>query len=233
MKSVEEWIQGFNLMYNNLSSDKAPGLELYEMSRLLTDAEDTVVVALYNGSLGESFESTEALTTYLGTLVKQGEGKVASEAGLYHLFDGTTVFELPNDILFRTLEACTIQNSCGKEVLVPVVPVTQDEFWRTVRNPFKKQNDNRVLRLSYATGKETGGEQFAETNYAELISDNTIVDYKVRYLSRPEPIILETLSDGLSIHGKTDMATCKLPEILHQTILAEAVRQAKAIWNNQ
>lgn len=229
MKTVEEWAVAFNILYNNIASDKAPGLEPYEISRFLTSAQETIVVSLYRGAMGAAFESTEEVTNYLSTLVKQSKGKV-SNADVPHIYEDSQVFEVPSDLLFRTWEGCTIVNSCGKEVSVPVIPITQDEYWRTVRNPFKKQNDQRVLRLAYST--ENGDTTFAETKYIELISDFAITDYSVRYLAKPSPIILEDLTDtGLEINGETKAMTCKLPEVLHQTILAEAVNAAKAVWN--
>ncbi len=231
MKTVGEWLQEFNRLYNNIASDAAPGLEPYEISCFLTDAQEAIVVALYKGSLGAPFESSEDVTAYLATLVKQDNGKV-SDAVVPHIVEGSTVFEIPDDLLFRTWEGCTITlTQCkNKSVFVPVIPVTQDEYWRTVRNPFKKQNSNRVLRLSYSEAKETASE-FVETKFVELVSDYPIVDYTVRYLAKPSPIILEDLPDGLSIGGETKAQTCLLPEVLHQTILSEAVRMAKAVWS--
>ena len=56
------------------------------------------------------------------------------------------------------------------------------------------------------------------------------MSYIVRYLKKPEPIILEDLEDGLTIDGQNEAKTCMLHESLHSTILNEAVRLAKAIW---
>ena len=110
-----------------------------------------------------------------------------------------------------------------------VVPVTQDEFWRTSRNPFKRQNNDRVLRLAYGSS-ESFGDSLYTSRYSELVSDNDVVEYTVRYLRKPEPIILRDLEDGLTIDGESTARTCKLPESLHQAILEEAVRRAKAVW---
>ena len=52
----------------------------------------------------------------------------------------------------------------------------------------------------------------------------------MRYIKKPEPIILCDLEDGLTIDGESEAKTCKLNEHLHQAILEEAVRRAKAVW---
>ena len=229
MKNVNEWSLEFDQMYQNITSNQAPGLTEYEKSVRLTRAEWDVQIMLYKGSLGKSFEETEELTHYLDSLVCQYDTS-APVSGVPHIVSGSKVFELPDDMLFRTLEICKInRDGCGPVDAV-VVPVTQDEFWRTSRNPFKKQNGNRVLRLSFGSSEEFSDGLYS-SQYSELISDYPIESYTVRYIRKPEPIILVDLEDGLSIDGETEAKTCKLPEALHQTILTEAVKAAKAVWN--
>ena len=232
MKTCEEWSLEFDLLYNNIASDKAPGLNEYEKSVFLTRAQEAIVVGLYKGTLGDAFESTEEMTAYLDTLVIQKSILPQSNSSLYKISSKSYLFKNPPELLFRTWESCKVNSTeCGVQDL-PVVPVTQDEYWRTVRNPFKKQNSQRVLRLSYAKN-DSGEETFQKDGYTELISDYPVTHYIVRYLSRPKPIILQSLENtGLSIDGETDKMTCKLDEALHNTILAEAVRMAKAVWNN-
>lgn len=227
MKNCPEWENGFDLLYQNITSNQAPGLNAYEKSVFLTEAEYAIYVALYNGTLRNSFEETEELTSYLATMVNQDDCPYAPNAP--KLIDKSKVYELPEDLLFITLEICTVDvEGCGTKQAV-VVPVTQDEFWRTHRNPFKRQNNDRVLRLAYGSTDSFGSSLYT-SRYSELISDNDIVKYTVRYLKKPEPIILEDLEDGLTIEGESRAMTCKLPEALHQAILEEAVRRAKAVW---
>lgn len=229
MKNCPEWENGFDLLYQNITSNQAPGLNAYEKSVFLTEAEYAIVIGLYNGTLKHSFEETEELTAYLNSLVCQVDCQKSNCAP--HIVDNSTVFGLPEDLLFRTLEMCTINVAgCGTKKAI-VVPVTQDEFWRTYRNPFKRHNNDRVLRLSYGSADADDNGLYRQ-DYSELVSDNEIVKYTVRYLRKPEPIILCDLEDGLSIEGETEAKTCKLNEHLHQAILEEAVRRAKAVWTS-
>lgn len=229
MKNVNEWSLEFDQMYQNITSNQAPGLTEYEKSVRLTRAQSDVLIMLYKGQLGQSFEETEELTHYLHSVVEQFV-TTSPEADSSHIVSSSCVFKLPDDMLFRTLEICKIdRGDCGSVDAV-VVPVTQDEYWRTSRDPFKKQNKSRVLRLSYGKSEESS-DGLELSQYSELISDYPIVSYTVRYVKRPEPIILVDLEDGYSIDGETEPKTCKLPEALHQLILTEAVKAAKAIWN--
>ena len=230
MKNTIEWSQEFDLMYNNIMSDKAPGLEEYEKSVFLTRAEEAVAIAVYKGSLGDSFEATEEITDYLATLVEQVTLTSPSNKAI-HIVPSSVVYSLPEDFLFRTYESCGITvDGCGT-MTANVIPVTQDEFWRTSRNPFKKQNSSRVLRLAFGKSGEVD-DNLSETHYTELVSDYPVASYTLRYMRKPDPIILEPLEGGLSINGKTEQMTCKMPEALHQTILTEAVKLAKAVWQS-
>lgn len=60
----------------------------------------------------------------------------------------------------------------------------------------------------------------------ELISDEDIRGYLVRYMSRPEPIILLDLPEGLFINNVNEKTECKLNPGLHRTILEVAVNMA-------
>lgn len=239
MKTSVEWLQAFNLLYNNIASDKAPGLEPYEISYFLTTAQDNVVISLYSGSYGKSFEASEEVTDYLSTLVRQQEcKKILPSDDITVISDKSVLFANPNDLLFRTLEFCTIKSDCGEDVQIPVVPVTQDEYFRTVRNPFKKQNKRRALRLAFSKcdlsqRKMDDDSKTSQSDirwYSEIVSDFPILTYTVRYISRPTPIIVDNLPDSLEINGCSKASTCTLPEALHNTILAKAVELAKATW---
>lgn len=231
MKTCQEWSLEFDLLYNNIVSDKAPGLNEYEKSVFLTRAQEEVITELYKGSTGESFEETELLVSALDSLVKQADCKQTEGDGdIIKISPDSLVFRNPADMWLRTVETCLINTGCDNDY-VSVVPVTQDEYWRTIGDPFKGANNRRVLRLSYSTISEKNGEGYSKEKYSEIISKYPVVRYGVRYIAQPEPIILEDLEDGLSINGKSEKQTCKLPEELHYAILKAAVSLAKAVWS--
>ena len=229
MKTCEEWSTEFDLLYQNITSNQAPGLTEYEKSVFLTREQEADVVMLYNGTLSRSFEETEEITHYLSALVTTKEISDAS-CNANHLVSDSYVFELPDDLLFRTLEICKVEvPGCGTKDMI-VVPVTQDEYWRTSRNPFKRANENKVLRLTSGESSSFGSNAYT-AQYSEIISKYPVVSYTVQYLKKPEPIILVDLSEeDKTINGETGPKTCALPEFLHQTILTGAVRAAKAAW---
>jgi hypothetical protein len=231
MKNVTEWSTEFNIAYNNIMSNQAPGLNEYEKSVFLTRAEEDTVVGIYKGSIIVPFESTEEVTDYLSPLVAQANCSAVT-GEVKHIVEGSAVYALPTDVLFRTYEKCVVSTDCGG-VDANVVPVTQDEFWRTNRDPFKNGNKRRVLRLSYADTIMDSSALDHHLIYSELVSKYPIQSYMVRYIKRPEPIILQAIPEGYpSINGERAVKTCKLHENLHQLILMRAVELARAVWSD-
>lgn len=222
--TTQEFSLEFDLMYNNISSNQAPGLSEYEKSLFLTQAQEALVLDIYSGKLGSSFESTEEVTDYLSPLVKQAtyttkvEGKGLDSRSVF--------FNIDTDIWFKTGEKAIIKDDslkCGNstEREVDVVPVTQDTLYRTKNSPFRGPNERRILRLD------------CEANKVELISKYPIESYTIRYLSKPEPIILDNLPEGLTINGISTPQTCKLSSAIHRAILIRAVSIAKSVWGSQ
>lgn len=209
---------GSDLSASNLALDE------YEKSRFLTDAQEQLVLSYYNGknSYLESFEQTEEMRRYLGTLVRTKTLTPVENTGELVLIDeNSKVFELPENLWFITYEQAKFADDaggCASGKTSLVVPVTQDDLSRTLENPFKGPSLRRVLRLDI------------EDNQIELISKYKVAKYTVRYLEYISPIILVDLDDGLSINGVTEKTECAFPVGLHRTILELAVALAKAAY---
>lgn len=222
--TTQEFSLEFDLMYNNIMSNQAPGLSEYEKSLFLTQAQEALVLDIYSGKLGSPFESTEEVTEYLSPLVKQTTLK--TDVYGCGLDSSSVFFEIPEDVWFKTGEKAVISadslecKGCAKRE-VDVVPVTQDTLYRTKNSPFRGPNERRVLRL------DSGAYN------VELISKYPIISYTLRYLSKPEPIILEDLTDGLTINGQSKAQTCKLNPAIHRAVLSRATSIAKSVWSSQ
>lgn len=210
----QEFSIEFDILYNNISSNKAPGLNEYEKSVFLTKAQEQIVTELYSGrnTTYNSFEETEEQRRYLNTLVETkvcNKHKNTIQNPFETVTNNSTLFDLPNDVLFITYESARVNS---KEV--DVHPVSQDELSKILKNPFRGPSNNRVLRLDIGD------------NIVELISVNDISSYKIRYIRKPNPIILTDLEDDLSINGISEELECELDSSLHRTILDRAVALA-------
>lgn len=222
MKASEFSLE-FDILYNNIMSDMAPGLNAYEKSVFLTQAQESLVLLLYKGDgIDNSFEGDEADRRYLSTLSKEISPTLTKQE-VRNSYTYST-YTLPEDHLFTTYEYIESGTSKCSSDGINVIPTRLDELNHFLRNPFRGIKANQVLRLD----KEGG---------ITLISNSPIEDYKIHYLRKPYPIILEDLEDeGVSIDGNTkplsDEEVCELPEILHRQIIIQAVQMAKLVWKN-
>ena len=220
--TTQEFSNEFDILYNNIMSNSATGLNEYEKSIFLTQAQEALVLDIYRGKFDEnSFESTEEVSDYINTLVRQS--KITDTVEGNGISTNSVFYQLPDDIWFITYESVILRDNnldCknGQEVIVK--PITQDEYYSISKNPFRGANDRRVLRL-------------LSDNKAELISKYRIESYLIRYLSKPEPIILDNLSTyRVTINGKSEITECKLNPAVHRILLNRAVQLAKSIWTS-
>ena len=201
---------------NNLAFDE------YEKSIFLTKAQEQIVLELY-----QELEQSEEVRKYLSNLIKTDNYVPVGEQDetlINNNFKSYKV-EISNDILFMIYEQCTLndENNCINNKIVSVVPTIHDDLDKVLKNPFKSPNSRKVIRLDF-------------DNKIELISKYSISNYKVRYLKKPNPIILITLEDNLSINnGDTKVSNGETNPILHERIVQRAVQlavQSKVKSNN-
>ena len=193
----------------------------YEKSIFLTKAQEQIVLELY-----QELEQSEENRKYLSNLIKTGNYVPVGEQDetlINNTFKSYKV-EISNDILFMIYEQCTLsdENNCINNKIVSVVPTIHDDLDKVLKNPFKSPNNRKVIRLDF-------------DNKIELISKYNISNYKVRYLKKPNPIILITLDDNLSINGDTEVSNGETNPILHERIVQRAVQlavQSKVKSNN-
>ena len=220
--STEEFSNEFDVLIQSFtqnikfSNTDSIAFTEYEKSVFLTKAQEQLVIELYNGKnpYNDSFEKTEEIRRYLNFLVKTVNLNPSQNDELNNnkITNKSFMFFLPKDLLFITYESVdTTNTTCGNSLDVQVYPVTQDQFHRVINNPFRRSK-RRVLRLD------------AGNNMVELISNNNITNYKIRYLSRPQPIIIQDLFNNLAIDGVSTKTECQLHSSLHRLILERAVR---------
>lgn len=221
--------------YDSMESLDSIEINEYEKSVFLTKAQEQLVISLYNGKnpFNDSFEKTEEIRTYLASLVKtytavnqipeiQEDGHSLVKVSPS---DIETYYELPDDLLFIIYESVsfTSEDSCINGKVAGVIPVTYDTYYRISQNPFRQQNDRRVLRLDIMS------EPYLRR--VALISKNQIGEYNVTYLKRPKPIVLQDFTatnNNLSIDGVNEKTECEINPALHKIILESAVQLALA-----
>ena len=192
----------------------------YEKSIFLTKAQEQIVLELY-----QELEQSEENRKYLSNLIKTGNYVPVGEQDetlINNTFKSYKV-EIEDSVLFMIYEQCTLsdENNCINDRIVSVVPTIHDDLDKVLKNPFKSPNNRKVIRLDF-------------DNKIELISKYNISNYKIRYLKKPNPIILVKLED-LNIDKKQEVSNGETNPILHERIVQRAVQlavQSKVKSNN-
>lgn len=241
MKNTTEWLQSFNLLWNNIASDKAPGLEPYEISVFLTQAQEAVVKDYFSAKsngLSEGFDNSARRQSDFKNLIVTETLTTASSGDVsgFTMNAQRKYYKCPAKALVLLNEE--LITTAGSSVTV--LPISYDEYSRLMMQPYKYPPKGQVWRLIMNTGQQSSGAAFTDASayqVFELIGNFANIGectYRLRYVKRPSPIILESLaSTGLSINGETAETTCQLPEHLHDEILQRAVLGAKVSWVDQ
>lgn len=221
----------FDILYNNITSNQAPGLNEHEKSVFLTKAQDEIVKNYFNpkgNKYGEGFDGNQKRQIDFSSITNV-DIKTDFNEPIFDNRENTQSVQLPLNTWMIVNERVEVSRD-DKTISLVVKPISFEDYDRVMSKPFKRP-------LKYQAWRLINNE---EVNKADLIVGpvDTIEKYIIRYVRRPEPIIVGPL-DGLTIDGycytgetTTDLHTegCKLDPILHEEIVQRAVELAKVAW---
>ena len=235
--NVSEFSLEFDVLYNNITSNLSPGLSEYEKSVFLTRAQEQIVknhFGIKSNSKQEGLNNSIKRDTDFSTLFKT----VSINSGITEIPNPTNTlntrvrrFTIKEDYLFIINEFCEIAklDSAGNVLdtqLTTVVPLHYSEFARLNSGPYKEPNLHETWRIisDVVTVNESTFDLYIRYNW-------TLINYIIRYIKKPNPIILEELNtQNLTIDGKHEVSSCELNPILHQEVLDRAVELAKVAF---
>ena len=108
----QEFSNEFDILYNNIASNQAPGLDEYEKSVFLTKAQDAIVLELFSGKnvFGDSFEKTEEVRQYLSNIVKTTTLSKTTDTSIKKLSEKSIIYDKPEDLWFTIYENIEFDN---------------------------------------------------------------------------------------------------------------------------
>ena len=220
----EEFENEFMVLYNNVMSNAAPGLNSYEISVFLTKAQEEIVKNYFNpkgNKYQEGFDGSAKRQIDFSGLISVAD---ATTTTLSPTFDvRAKVYKLPEDLFLIINESLTTDTDIKQ-----VIAIRYDEYTRLMSKPYKEPLKFQAWRLV------TKGEGSSIVQ-SEVISHSgeTITKYTIRYVRRPKPIILCGLNSDygdVSINGMSTVSECELNPLIHEEILQRAVELAKAAY---
>lgn len=219
-----EFSNGFEVLYNNIMSNAAPGINEYEKSVLLTKAQDEVLKNYFNpkgNKYQEGFDGSAKRQIDFSGLISVKEGTLLNGQTGFDL--RAKIYRMPEDVFLIINETLTTDTGVKQ-----VVPISFDEYSRLMSKPYKEPLKYQAWRLV----TEGSG---SDNIIVELIphSGETVSKYTIRYVRRPKPIVLVDLASeygDVSINGVSTISECELNPLIHEEILQRAVEMAKIVY---
>ena len=163
-----EFSNEFDVLYQNITSNQAPGLDEYEKSVFLSKAQDEIVKSYFDPKTNkpqEGFDGSEKRQIDFSMLIVT-EKAIESTVQPVQLFplQHTKVFAVPDKILMFINESLTVTRD-GNPTYLTVVPLDYKEYNRLMSKPYKRPLKNQAWRILTNT---TTISKSTSTNYASI-----------------------------------------------------------------
>jgi hypothetical protein len=231
-----EFRNQFDISYNAIASNSAPGIDDYELSVYLTKAQLEIIKNYYDplsNRKQKGFEATEKRRRDLGQLVRDYK-TIDTISNSFNISSEAKFYIVPEDLFLITNEKAKITSEdCYNNKILKIKPMSYDEYNIQIDNPFEKPNEKEAWRLDLSN--------INNLKVVEIISPYNILgslEYQIRYIKYPKPIIITNLnttfpSDNLTIDGIFAETPCELNTEVCREILDRAVLLALADYRPQ
>lgn len=214
----QEFSEEFDILYNNIMSNNAPGLDEYEKSVFLTKAQDELIKNYFNpkgNKYGEGMDNSPKRQIDFSSIVEVITLNPTGSNTTFKLPDTLNILMILNEVV--TVSRKTLDSTVTKKL--SVLPINYLEYQRLLSKPYKRPLKNQAWRM-FSTSKKVE---------ITVGNNDTITSYTIRYVRKPRAIILCDLS-GNTIEGSSNEQFCELDPIVHHEILQRAVEIAKAAY---
>ena len=207
--TIKEFSDQFDVLYNNITSNQAPGLNEYEKSVFLTKAQDEIVKNYFSpnskgNNLQQGFDDSEKRQIDFSMLMRTVKGTTVTASVNIHSGSNTGYYAMPTDILLYINEVLHVLRG-GNNCQLTVIPVSFTEYNRLMSKPFKRPLKNQAWRLITSGAANS----YTYTDYAgisSLIVDNTSVSAGVTATDINNVINGKTLALGEKEDGTIILA---------------------------
>lgn len=252
--TTQEFSNTFDTLLNSYNSQGMFGeqaskgeivLDEYEKSVLLTQAQDIIVKQYFEGGgVNGGFDDSLRRQVDFSNLITVEEITKEANPALTPYDERSLIYKTPTTVTGKTKvlyilnEKIVVSTTSGQPAVTTkrqyvVVPINYKEYDRQMSKAYAQPLKKQAWRLFQDNGPS--GNNTIDL-YSEIIPvENSIASgedpkYKIRYIRRPQPIILTNLDfttqADLEIDGTKTISECELNPILHMDILNKAVELA-------
>lgn len=245
--TTEEFSNMFDTLLNSYNTSTIFGMEAapndivldeYEKSVLLTEAQDIIIKQYFTGvdPVNGGFDNSTRRQIDFSSLIKIGSGNSSIKQNNKYDEHGV-IFEMPKDILFVLNEKVKYHFSNEKIISLTIIPINYKEYDRHQSKAYNLPLKKQAWRL-YSGKNNSNVDIYSEIIIPYKITGNTnyLSNYKIRYIRRPNPIVLTDLNGTnppLEINGVSQKTECELNPIIHIDILNKAIELAISTRGNR
>lgn len=234
--TTTEFSTEFDVLYNNITSNQAPGLNLYEKSVFLTKAQSQLMSEYFSKRL-DNFEggfdgSPKRQIDFSSIMEWNTLERITQDAPK---FDPRSIlYAMPDDVLFIVNEQLSLldynnisYNQADTDTFYSVVPVSYENYARLMSKPYKYPPKNQAWRLiTKKLTTEIPGETIpAYWSYTTIhtqvsvyvtIGGTTELAFTVEYdsnIDNADPVNIAIVTTNFDYSGLTGVTVFEIPDM--------------------
>ena len=177
--TLEEFSTEFDVLYNSITSNAAPGFNDYEKSVLLTLAQEELIKSYFvanNNTTGVGLDGSQKRHYDFSTLIKVKTlnniiNSILTTRVDVPVFnkDANNIFLVPNDVFLVLNEYLTVKNNS-----YIVFPISYDSYNLLMSKPFPYPNKRQAWRLDSSINGEIAATKVIHVSDDKDISEKNI-----------------------------------------------------------
>ena len=177
--TLEEFSTEFDVLYNSITSNAAPGFNDYEKSVLLTLAQEELIKSYFvanNNTTGVGLDGSQKRHYDFSTLIKVKTlnniiDSILTTGVDVPVFnkDANNIFLVPNDVFLVLNEYLTVKNNS-----YTVFPISYDSYNLLMSKPFPYPNKRQAWRLDSSINGEIAATKVIHVSDDKDISSKNI-----------------------------------------------------------
>lgn len=200
----QEFSDEFDVLYNNIMSNQAPGLDEYEKSVFLTKAQDEIVKAYFNPRLNkvqQGFDGNETRQIDFSMLIKTTLASEVTNATRLYPTNNSKFFAVPNRIMMFINETLMVTRDSNPKYLT-VIPLEYTEYNRLMSKPFKRPIKNQAWRVITNTVTNSTTTKTDYATIATIIATSKDKEYKTIFDAiNGKTLIFSRSGDSFTLTG--------------------------------
>lgn len=177
--TLEEFSTEFDVLYNSITSNAAPGFNDYEKSVLLTLAQEELIKSYFvanNNTTGVGLDGSQKRHYDFSTLIKvktlnniiNSIWTTGVDVPVFNK-DANNIFLVPNDVFLVLNEYLTVKNNS-----YTVFPISYDSYNLLMSKPFPYPNKRQAWRLDSSINGEIAATKIVHVSDDKDISSKNI-----------------------------------------------------------